>query len=154
MGAVAVGQGHNKGRGRGTKHRLIRTGSVAFHNLLYPGPIAFDQVQTVEDIGNHHVPGLGGTTLNVLECQSLDPVSYTHLLSKRKALDLNEIVQGRFPADFAGEPVPFSVADLQAVMLTGAVGASAHMDDVRDVIEARADTVIRAEKEKGQREER
>ena len=29
-----------------------------------------------------------------------------------------------------------------------------HMDDVRDVIEARADTVIRAEKEKGQREER
>ena len=26
-----------------------------------------------------------------------------------------------------------------------------HMDDVRDVIEARADTVIRAEKEKGQR---
>ena len=28
------------------------------------------------------------------------------------------------------------------------------MDDVRDVIEARADTVIRAEKEKGQREER
>ena len=72
MGAVAVGQGHNKGRGRGTKHRLIRTGSVAFHNLLYPGPIAFDQVQTVEDIGNHHVPGLGGTTLNVLECQSLD----------------------------------------------------------------------------------
>ena len=29
-----------------------------------------------------------------------------------------------------------------------------HMDDVRDVIEARADAVIRAEKEKGQREER
>ena len=29
-----------------------------------------------------------------------------------------------------------------------------HMDDVRDVIEARADTVIQAEKEKGQREER
>ena len=29
-----------------------------------------------------------------------------------------------------------------------------HMDDVRDVIEARADSVIRAEKEKGQREER
>ena len=29
-----------------------------------------------------------------------------------------------------------------------------HMNDVRDVIEARADTVIRAEKEKGQREER
>ena len=29
-----------------------------------------------------------------------------------------------------------------------------HMDDVRNVIEARADTVIRAEKEKGQREER
>lgn len=29
-----------------------------------------------------------------------------------------------------------------------------HMDDVRDVIEARADTVIRVEKEKGQREER
>ena len=29
-----------------------------------------------------------------------------------------------------------------------------HMDDVRDVIEARADAVIRAEKEKGQREGR
>ena len=29
-----------------------------------------------------------------------------------------------------------------------------HMNDVRYVIEARADTVIRAEKEKGQREER
>ena len=29
-----------------------------------------------------------------------------------------------------------------------------HMDDVRDVIEARADAVIQAEKEKGQREER
>ncbi len=29
-----------------------------------------------------------------------------------------------------------------------------HMDDVREVIEARADAVIRAEKEKGQREER
>ena len=29
-----------------------------------------------------------------------------------------------------------------------------HMDDVRDVIEARANAVIRAEKEKGQREER
>ena len=29
-----------------------------------------------------------------------------------------------------------------------------HMDDIRDVIEARADIVIRAEKEKGQREER
>ena len=29
-----------------------------------------------------------------------------------------------------------------------------HMDDVRDVIEARADSVIRTEKEKGQREER
>ena len=29
-----------------------------------------------------------------------------------------------------------------------------HMDDVRDVIEARADTVIQAEKEKGQQEER
>ncbi len=29
-----------------------------------------------------------------------------------------------------------------------------HMDDVRDVIEARADTIIRAEKEKGQREGR
>ena len=29
-----------------------------------------------------------------------------------------------------------------------------HMDDVRDVIEARADAMIRAEKEKGQREER
>ena len=29
-----------------------------------------------------------------------------------------------------------------------------HMDDVRDVIEARADVVIRAEKEKGQREGR
>ena len=29
-----------------------------------------------------------------------------------------------------------------------------HMDDVRDVIEARADAVIRAEKEKSQREER
>ena len=29
-----------------------------------------------------------------------------------------------------------------------------HMDDVRDVIEVRADVVIRAEKEKGQREER
>ena len=29
-----------------------------------------------------------------------------------------------------------------------------HMDDVRDVIEARADSLIRAEKEKGQREER
>ena len=29
-----------------------------------------------------------------------------------------------------------------------------HMNDVRDVIEARADAVIRAEKEKGQREER
>lgn len=29
-----------------------------------------------------------------------------------------------------------------------------HMNDVRDVIEARADTAIRAEKEKGQREER
>ena len=46
---------------------------------------------------------------------------------KRKALDLNEIVQGRFPADFAGKPVPFSVADLQAVMLTGAVGAASEM---------------------------
>ena len=57
-----------------------------------------------------------------------------HRLSKRKALDLNEIVQGRFPADFAGEPVPFSVADLQAVMLTGAVGASAHMDELVRVI--------------------
>ena len=29
-----------------------------------------------------------------------------------------------------------------------------HMEDVRDVIEARANAVIRAEKEKGQREER
>ena len=29
-----------------------------------------------------------------------------------------------------------------------------HMEDLRDVIEARADTVIRAEKEKGQREGR
>ena len=29
-----------------------------------------------------------------------------------------------------------------------------HMDDVRDVIEARADAVIRTEKEKCQREER
>ena len=29
-----------------------------------------------------------------------------------------------------------------------------HMDDVRDVIEARADAVIRAEKERGQREAR
>ena len=29
-----------------------------------------------------------------------------------------------------------------------------HMDDVRDVIEARANAVIQAEKEKGQREER
>ena len=29
-----------------------------------------------------------------------------------------------------------------------------HMDDVRDVIAARADSVIRTEKEKGQREER
>ena len=29
-----------------------------------------------------------------------------------------------------------------------------HMDDVRDVIEARADSLIRTEKEKGQREER
>ena len=29
-----------------------------------------------------------------------------------------------------------------------------HMDDVREVIEARANAVIRAEKEKGQREER
>ena len=29
-----------------------------------------------------------------------------------------------------------------------------HMDDVREVIEARADAVIRAEKEKGQREGR
>ena len=29
-----------------------------------------------------------------------------------------------------------------------------HMDDVREVIEARADAVIRADKEKGQREER
>ena len=29
-----------------------------------------------------------------------------------------------------------------------------HMEDLRDVIEARADAVIRAEKEKGQREER
>ena len=29
-----------------------------------------------------------------------------------------------------------------------------HMDDVRDVIEARADAVIRAEKDKGQREDR
>ena len=29
-----------------------------------------------------------------------------------------------------------------------------HMDDVRDVIEARADSVIRAEKKKGQRKER
>ena len=29
-----------------------------------------------------------------------------------------------------------------------------HMDDVRDMIEARADSMIRTEKEKGQREER
>ena len=72
MSVITVGQGHDKGRGRGTKHRLIHAGSVAFHDLLYPGPIAFNQVQTVEDIGDHHVPGLGGPTLNVLECQSLD----------------------------------------------------------------------------------
>ena len=57
-----------------------------------------------------------------------------HCLGKGKALDFNEIVQGCFPADFAGEPVPFSVADLQAVMLTGAVGASAHMDELVRVI--------------------
>ena len=51
------------------------------------------------------------------------------------------------------------VMELEVLELTDAQAAweraeTHHMDDVRDVIEARADTVIRAEKEKGQREER
>ena len=38
-----------------------------------------------------------------------------HRLGKRKALDFNEIVQGRLAADPTGKPVPFPVADFQAV---------------------------------------
>ncbi|MCI8528912.1 MAG: hypothetical protein HFH82_07150 [Lachnospiraceae bacterium] len=48
-----------------------------------------------------------------------------HRLSKGKALDFDKIVQSRLSADPTGEPIPFAVADFQAVMLTGAVGIAA-----------------------------
>ena len=48
-----------------------------------------------------------------------------HRLGKRKALDFYQIVQSRLADDPAGEPIPFTVADFQAVMLTGAVGVTA-----------------------------
>ena len=50
-----------------------------------------------------------------------------HGLRERDALDLYEIVQGRAPSDATGKPVPFSVGDFEAVMLTGTVGASPEM---------------------------
>ena len=48
-----------------------------------------------------------------------------HRLGKGKALDFDKIVQGRLAADPTGKPIPFAIADFQAVMLTGAVGAAA-----------------------------
>ena len=48
-----------------------------------------------------------------------------HRLGKGKALDFDKIVQGRLAADPTGKPIPFAVADFQAVMLTGAVGVPA-----------------------------
>ena len=48
-----------------------------------------------------------------------------HRLGKGKALDFDKIVQGRLAADPTGKPIPFPVADFQAVMLTGAVGVAA-----------------------------
>ena len=57
-----------------------------------------------------------------------------HRLGKRKALDFNEIVQGRLAADPTGKPVPFPVADFQTVMLTGAIGAAADVYQFMEVI--------------------
>lgn len=48
--------------------------------------------------------------------------------------DLNEIVQRRIAADPTGKPAPFSVGNLQAVMLSGAVGVTAEMNKLLRLI--------------------
>ena len=57
-----------------------------------------------------------------------------HRLGKRKALDFNQIVQGRLAADSTGKPIPFAVADFQAVMLTGAIGVPADVYQLMGVV--------------------
>ena len=57
-----------------------------------------------------------------------------HRLGKRKALDFDKVVQGRPPADATGKPIPFSVADFQTVMLTGALGVATDADKLVGII--------------------
>ena len=57
-----------------------------------------------------------------------------HRLGKGKALDFDKIVQGCLAADAAGKPIPFAVADFQAVMLTGAVGVAADVYQLMGVV--------------------
>ena len=55
-------------------------------------------------------------------------------LRKGHLFDLNEIVQRRIAADPTGKPAPFAVGDLQAVVLTGAVGAAPEMHQLLRLI--------------------
>ena len=53
-----------------------------------------------------------------------------HRLRKGVVLYLNEIIQGGYPADTSGKPVPFPVADLQGIMLSGTVIVPGYPDQI------------------------
>ena len=56
--------------------------------------------------------------------------------------------------DIVMEMEVLELTDAQTAALLRSRTETNHMNDVRDVIEARANAIIQAEKEKGQREER
>ena len=43
---------------------------------------------------------------------------------------MDKVVQGGGTANFSGEPIPLAVADLQAVMVTGTVGAVSNLNQL------------------------
>ena len=56
------------------------------------------------------------------------PYQHFYFLNKGNILDFDKVGQSCLAADFTGEPVPFTVADFQAVMFTGTIGAAANTD--------------------------
>ena len=67
-------------------------------------------------------------------CRRQIPHNGFDCLRKGHLFDLNEIVQRRIAADPTGKPAPFAVGDLQAVVLTGAVGAAPEMHQLLRLI--------------------
>ncbi len=62
------------------------------------------------------------------------PKNHGHRLGKRNLPNLNQIVQRALAADAAREPVPLSVGDFEAVMLSGAVSIPAELHQLLRLI--------------------